>query len=154
MELLQTFEYENLKVETYYNGTDKLPNKVYIGGKLIEDDETFRPSPLHCIDDVKTMVSLLGFLTLRKGDVDDDFFETRDSDTLVNWAEEDEEVRMMLFDYECRDDEDYLKDNEITKEYCERIEKHINYEQHNPTHRSQEVQRYLKVRQESQLPHI
>jgi len=125
MELLQTFEFENLKVETYYQGTDKLPNKVYLNGEIVEEDDTFRPSPLHNIDDIETMVSLLGFLTLRKDDVEEEFFETRSSDKLVNWAEDDESVRMMLYDYEHKDDDSYLKANEMTKEDCTQIEKYI-----------------------------
>jgi hypothetical protein len=125
MELLQTFEYDNIKVETYYQGTDKLPNKVYLNGELIEQDDTFRPSPLHSIDDTETIVSLLGFITLRRDDVEEDYFETRSSDKLVNWAEDDENVRMMIYDYENKDDEDYLKANEMSYDDCIRIEKYI-----------------------------
>lgn len=125
MELLQTFEYENLKVETYYQGTNKLPNKVYLNGELIEEDDTFRPSPCHSIDDTETMVSLLGFLTLRRDDVEEEYFETRSSDKLVNWAEGDENVRMMIYDYESKDDEEYLKENEMSYKDCTKIEQYI-----------------------------
>lgn len=125
MELLQTFEYNEFKVETFYNGTSKVPNKVYIHGKLVYEDNTFRPSQLCNIDDTETMVSLLGFHILRKGDVDDEFFEDRKSPDLLDWAENDEDVRMMLFDFDCRNESDYLKNNEITKKHCLRIEQYI-----------------------------
>lgn len=128
MEALQKFEYGSLKVETFYNGTDKLPNKVYLNGELILEDLTFRPSPLHSIDDTETMVSLLGFYTLRECDVDEDYFEALDCPKLRQWAEESEEadeLRMMMYDFECKDDEDYLSDNEMTYEDCTKIENYI-----------------------------
>jgi len=125
MELIQVFEFEDIKVEIYYMGTDKLSNKVYLKGKLIYEDDTFRPSPLYCIDSTAAMVALLGFYVLRKEDVEEDYFKSRDCPELVDWAENDETVRMMINDYEEREDEDFLKDNEITEEYCRRIEQYI-----------------------------
>lgn len=128
MELLQTFEYDDIKVQTYYNGSDKLPNKVYLNGELVEEDKTFRPSPLHCIDDTETMVSLLAFLVVTSNDVEPEFFETRDSDKLLKWAEESEpadDIKMMLHDYEGKDDKDYLSENDMTREECTRIEQYI-----------------------------
>lgn len=128
MEALQTFEYKNFKVETFYKGTDKLPNRVYIDGEFILEDLTFRPSPLHNIDDTETMVSLLGFYTLREGDVDEEYFKSLNCPKLRKWAEESEEaddLRMMLYDFECKEDDEYLDENEITFEYCSRIEKYI-----------------------------
>ena len=125
MELIQVFEFEDLKVETYYIGTRKLPNKVYLKGKLIYEDDTFRPSPIYCIDSTDAMVALLGFYVMRKGDTDDEYFEKMNCPELLAWAENDESVRLMINDYEERDNEDFLKDNEITEEYCMRIEQYI-----------------------------
>ena len=125
MELLQTFEYERLKVETYYVGTNKLPNKVYLDGELIHFDQTYRPSPLLCIDEPSTMVCLLGFYVLRRGDVEDDYFDAMDCPILLEWAENDEEVRTMVNDWEMREDEDYLKDCTMTLEECSRIGQYI-----------------------------
>jgi hypothetical protein len=124
VEPLQTFEYGNLKVETFYIGTDKIPNKVYIDGKLVQEDKTFRPSPMHCIDSTECMVSLLGFITLRRDDVEDEFFESRDTDDLVNWAEDDEDVRMMIYDFDEKG-EDYCIENEFDMDYCTRVEQYI-----------------------------
>ena len=44
-------------------------------GELIFSGEDFRPSPLSAIDSDSTLRALLGFLTLRPGDTDADYFE-------------------------------------------------------------------------------
>lgn len=131
MELLQTFEYEELKVETYYIGTDKLHNKTYVNGKLIYEDDTFRPSPMYNIDDTECMVSLLGFLTLSDWDIDKDFFEKRNAPLLDQWANNNyscESIKLMINDFELADDEDFLRENEMTYEEATKIENYIKWE--------------------------
>ena len=41
---------------------------------VIFDDRDFRPSPLHAWDSDQTVASIMGFLTLRLGDTDRDYF--------------------------------------------------------------------------------
>lgn len=128
MELLQTFEYGSLKVETYYQGTDILPNRVYINNKLALEDNTFRPSPLYNIDNTETMVSLLGFYTLQYGDVEDEYFETIAAPTILEWSEshiDADAIRTMCYDYELRLNKEFLKENEMTFEECSKIEQYI-----------------------------
>ena len=128
MELLQTFEYENIKVETYYKGLHLLPNKVYINGVCILEDESFRPSPLNNIDDTETMVSLLGFYMVQPGEVDDEYFKFLNCPELLKWSNNSdnaESVRLMLFDFENANDNDYLKSHGMSKKYAHRIKKYI-----------------------------
>lgn len=128
MELLQTFEYEELKVETFYIGTSYLAYKVYLYGVLVDEGEDFKPSMLHSIDDTDTMVSLLGFLVLQAGVVDDEYFATVPAQ-LFNWANDiyssRDNINQMLNDWDMRDDEDLLAENEMTYEDCIKIEKYI-----------------------------
>ena len=128
MELLKTFEYEDIKVETFYNGTDKIPNKTYLNGILVYEDETFRPSPLYNIDDAGVMTALLGFLILTKNEVDNEFFDDRDNPKLLDWAENSstaEDIRLMLNDFEMCDDDEWLEDNEISYDEARKITNYI-----------------------------
>lgn len=54
------------------------PEPVFIGAD-------FHCSPLHAIDSDATVASLLGFLSLRPGDTDSEYFETYSPEQL-NWA--------------------------------------------------------------------
>ena len=126
MELQQVFEYKNFKVELYYNGSDKMPNKAFIDEIEVYNDNTFRPSPLIEIG-TECMVALLFFLTLSIDGTDPDYFESRDCEELDNFSETDvcEEIRMMVNDFESSYDESFLTENEITLEYARRIEQYI-----------------------------
>lgn len=46
---------------------------------LLFQGSDFRPSPLHAIDSDETVKALMGFLTLRKGDTDAEYFEAYDA---------------------------------------------------------------------------
>lgn len=128
MELLKTFEYQDIKVETFYNGTAKVPNKTYIKGELVYSDETFRPSPLYDIDDAEVTIALLGFLTLTKNDVEDEFFTDRGNDILTKWAEgiNSEDIKCMINDFEMCDDDEWLEDNEMSYDEARKITNYIN----------------------------
>lgn len=131
MELLQTFEYKEIKVETYYKGTDYLHNKTYLNGKLVCEDGTYRPGRATCIDSTEAMVGLLGFLTLRQGDVEPSYFEAINAPELAEWADKEDysnsaqDIRMMIYDFENSEDETYLKENEMTEDEARIIEQYI-----------------------------
>ena len=128
MELLSTFKYKNLKVETYFKGVRHLYVKVYLKDKLIFEDGNYKPSPMYNIDDTEAMVSLLDFLMAQYGDTDKEYFEKRSCPELDEYANESNEageIRMMLYDYEMRDDKEALKENEITRRQAIRIECYI-----------------------------
>ena len=72
-----------------------------VGRKVIFAGEDFRPSPLHAWDSLETCASLMGFLTLQKGDTDAEYFDHytqdqwnfTDSTCADNW-------RMWVYDRE------------------------------------------------------
>ena len=128
MELLSTFKYKSFKVETCFKGVHHLYVKVYLKDKLIFEDGSYKPSPMYNIDDTEAMVSLLDFLMAQYGDTDKEYFEKRscpDLDEYANESNEAGEIRMMLYDYEMRDDKEALKENEITRRQAIRIERYI-----------------------------
>jgi len=128
MELLRTFEYKELKVETYFNGTDKVPNKTYLNNILVYEDETFRPSPLYDINSKAVMVALLWFLVLTDDDIEDEFFEDRNAIELTNWAKtstDAEDIKCMINDYDLKDDDTWRVQAELTKAEVIRIEDYI-----------------------------
>lgn len=128
MELQQVFKYKNFKVELYYNGSDKMPNKVFIDDVEIYSDNTYRPSPMQEIDTPNVMVSLLDFYTIEYGSVNHDYFEARDCPGLDKWATESleaDEIRFMIYDFMGSYDDRYLAENELTLEYARRIEEYI-----------------------------
>ena len=131
MELPSTFKYKSLKVETYFKGVRHLHVKVYLKDKLIFENGSYRPSLMYNIDDTEAMVSLLDLLMAQYGDTDQEYFEKRscpDLDEYANESNEAGEIRMMLYDYEMRDDKEALKENEITRSQAMRIERYIKNE--------------------------
>ncbi len=56
------------------------------GGKLIFEGDDFHASPLHAIDSDATAASLLGFLSLRPGDTDSEYFDCYGSEQL-EWCQ-------------------------------------------------------------------
>lgn len=127
MELLQTFKYGSFRVETYYNGSDLLPNKVYIDNELVYEDNTFRPSPLYNFDDTETMVSLLDFYTLEIGSVDQTYFDQRNCKALDEWTDTDErdEIFSMCFDFSLNINKEQMEESGLTPEEVTRIENYI-----------------------------
>lgn len=127
MEPLSKFSYEGFEVTTFYNGSGQIPFvATYMGVELIRDK--FKPSPLYNIDGTDAMCALLGFLMLQYGAVEEGYFVSRDAPLMDEFANNSplaDDIRMMLYDYELRDDERYLKDNEIDYDFCTRIGVHI-----------------------------
>ena len=62
-----------------YRFTDK--------GKVIFQGEDFACSPMHSVDSLSTVYSLLGFLSLRPGDTDKEYFDKYTPEQLA-WADE------------------------------------------------------------------
>lgn len=99
--LLSQFNYKNCSVFTIYQGNDKLQYFLFLDDKVIFTGKDFRPSPMYNIDDPEAMVSLLGFLTLKKGDTDEDYFKDYDKDQFdFSESKMADEIREMLWEYE------------------------------------------------------
>lgn len=74
-DLMIVFEKDNIKVEIFWNGGQYCSYKFYIDSTIQQSGNDFKPSPLHNVDDLQTIVSLLGFLTVRPGDTDPEYFK-------------------------------------------------------------------------------
>lgn len=57
------------------DGKWRLAYRLTSGRKTIFEGDDFYFSPLHAIDSDSTVASLMGFLTLRPGDTDREYFE-------------------------------------------------------------------------------
>jgi hypothetical protein len=69
-----------------WRGQTKLAYRFIDGEQVIFEGEDFAGSPLHADDSDETLAALLGFLSLRPGDVERDYFEGYTSAQL-EWAE-------------------------------------------------------------------
>ena len=68
----------------YINGR-YVPYKFTFDGKLLFEGTDFRPSPMFDEVSREAAVGLLGFLTLRPGDTDDEYFDKYTEEQL-SWA--------------------------------------------------------------------
>lgn len=100
----------DLNVYLTYQGTDKVIYNVFKNGTLLFTGNDFRPSPLHSIDNIESMTSLLGFLTVQKGDVEEEYFKNY-TPAQIEWSESQdcELLKVELSDYE-NEDSDYYPD--------------------------------------------
>ena len=80
-----------------------------IGKGMIFEGEDFCPSPLHAIDSDRTVGALLGFLSLRPGDTDPEYFQDYTADQL-EWANSNrpEELSMYAYTLENPDEDAFV----------------------------------------------
>lgn len=80
-ELIKTWRYNGFSLRIYHTGRYDRYGKSVLAyrfrdrGKLIFDDSGFSPSPMHCDDSMETVYALLGFISLRPGDTDSEYFD-------------------------------------------------------------------------------
>lgn len=98
------------KLELFYKGSDRLSYKFYYNKELICEGDDYRPSPMFGIESLDSFVSCLGFMTVRLGDTDKDFFKDH-SESHMKFLETNdcEELRLLISDFEDKDSE-YFKD--------------------------------------------
>jgi hypothetical protein len=116
-EKLLEFVYKNIKLEIYWDGWDKCPNRLYIDNKLAHEDLTFRPSPLYAYDSAENVAALLSFYCMEEGDVPEEYFKIRNAPIVDRWAESGEGDKLKLL---CND----LDNEDYRKEAIEFFEKH------------------------------
>lgn len=83
-ELIRVWEDSGFKLELFDTGRTNeywgspgksvLGYRFYDGSELMFERENFHCSPLHAIDSDATLASLLGFLSLKPGDTDSEYF--------------------------------------------------------------------------------
>lgn len=64
----------HLDVYLFFAGSDKLIYFVFFNKQLLFYGDDFKPAPKYEYDTLECVVSLLSFITLQKGDVDQDYF--------------------------------------------------------------------------------
>ena len=76
--------------ETDFEGHHRLGYEFHHGHKLIFQGEDFACSPCQAVDSDQCVASLLGWLSLKRGDVDRDYFNSYTTEQLEwrdEWAE-------------------------------------------------------------------
>lgn len=129
----------SLYTDGNFNGKEKIFFECRIGKWLLYKDD-FLLSPLVSSDSIDCFAHALGFIMLKSGSVDEDFWdsikenmdlhEIAQYDIFREWvnnSKEAEEICFILSDFEMVDDEEYLKENELDKDevykaFAERIE--------------------------------
>lgn len=67
------------------------------GRKTIFEGSDFACSPLHCIDSDETVKSLMGFLTLKPGDTDREYFDNYTPEQMSFAETEAEDLEMAVY---------------------------------------------------------
>jgi hypothetical protein len=102
MEHLRTWQTDGFCLDLYYAGTAwgrvRLAYEFRDRGELIFAGDDFHPSPLHAYDGDEAIASLLGFLALRPGDTDREYFASYTERQLDWTAARAETLAMTLLD--------------------------------------------------------
>lgn len=97
LSLYDTYQRDN-------RGQDYLAYRFSDNGKVIFEGEDFSGSPMHCIDSLDTVYQLLGFLSLKPGDTDSEYFEKYTPDQMA-WCQSNrcDELGLDVSDFENRE---------------------------------------------------
>jgi hypothetical protein len=80
-ELIKTWRNDGFYLRLYDTGRTGMYGKARLAyrfsdrGKLIFEGDDLFCSPMHCIDSLDSVFALLGFLSLRPGDTDSEYFD-------------------------------------------------------------------------------
>jgi hypothetical protein len=91
-ELIKTWRRDGFSLRLYDTGRTGQYGKARLAyrfrdkGKLIFEGDDFFCSPLHAIDSLDSVYSLLAFLSLRPGDTDSEYFESYTPEQM-NWCQ-------------------------------------------------------------------
>jgi len=116
-EKISEFNFQGLKLILYWQGrTDKrgkcqMEYELFLNDQLIGEGNDFCLGAGQYPDTIDAPTSLLGFLTVQKGDTDDDYFKNHSQEHL-KFTESNlcEDLRTYLYDYEGGEDSEHYKD--------------------------------------------
>ena len=102
-----------------YNAEGRVKMAYYLrkGERVIFAGDDFSPSPLNSCDGAEAAIDLLGFLTVKLGDVEDDYFADYTPEQ-KEWTEstDAETLSLLVYDWEDGDGkEEYDEDTMITR---------------------------------------
>lgn len=102
-DLMLQFADNGLIVSIFWSGGNYCSYIFEKNGVELDRSDDFKPSSMHNIDDIESMISLIGFLTIRPGDTDEDYFRNH-SKEFMQWLQADdyecENLRLKLYDLE------------------------------------------------------
>lgn len=109
-DILSTFiipEY-NIRLVLYYLGGDNVGYEMFKDNNILFSGNDFKPSVLHPIDDIQSSISLMGFLTVQRWDIDDSYFKNYTLEQL-KFADsfECEQIKLLISDLEDGNNEYY-----------------------------------------------
>lgn len=111
-DLMLVFSYKGIKLSIYWDGNPRLCSYIFEkdGIELMRGAD-FKPSPLHNIDDILTVIECLGFMVVARGDTDDEYFKNHTPQHLA-WLEtpQRDEINHYISDYECATAGDKLQE--------------------------------------------
>ncbi|MFT3946169.1 MAG: hypothetical protein QM763_04270 [Agriterribacter sp.] len=90
-----------IKIYLIYCGGSKIEYFVFRGESLLFHGNDYKPSPLHSIDGLESIIDLLGFICLKEGDTDSEYFKDYTAEQL-EWCRsyECEALQGLVLDYE------------------------------------------------------
>jgi hypothetical protein len=107
-----------------YKGGDKLEYYFFYNGDLLFNDNDYKPSILYPIDSMDSLIGLLGFLTVKPGDTDKEYFANYTPAQLA-WCDsvDCEIIGTQVHDYDDKDGEYHTAAfNDFTQRYYQDIE--------------------------------
>ena len=120
IEMIREWKYENFRLLLFdlhkpmprpgsYT-SDRLGYRFYWNGKLLFKGREYGPSPMHSIDGDKSVMELLSFLSLKKGDTDKEHFDDYTEEQIVFTEHEDcDTLSMHVIDMEEQSHPKYMK---------------------------------------------
>ena len=96
-----TLKLYNLNQKDWNWGKWILGYEFYQDDELIFSGQDFHCSPMYAIDSYDSAMSLMGFLTLRPGDTDSEYFDEYTTRQLEFCDEHAETLAMYPYDHEC-----------------------------------------------------
>lgn len=103
---LCAFHADSMHLYMYYQGGPLVAYEFLIGDHTLFKRNDYRPSPLHNVDSIESVVNLLGFLTVQPGGVEEDYFHDYTQEQM-DWAEsmDCEKLGGMVTDFEAGEPE-------------------------------------------------
>ena len=106
--LLCKWEYQgqgSYRCELYHIGTDHVGYRFYCNDTLVFEGNDYRPSPMWAYDSAEALFGLLGFLSLKPGDTDDEYFEKYNREQMQFAETFAEDLSLCVCDFENDDNE-------------------------------------------------
>lgn len=98
-------ELEQIQIYLLFHTSPYMAYKAFRNGELLFEGNDYKPAPSHNCDSLEAIVDLLGFLTVKEGDTDPDYFKNY-TPAQIEWTKTSdcEDVLLLVADFEDDDD--------------------------------------------------